>query len=257
MSRLDAFAMRHPVAYAVAAATAFVALLVVSPAPAEGSPETTIEAYGIVRGIVLGALAIALAYAAGWSSSSGLTRAGARSWRLVAFPLVYLSAVFPLLFTGTWGPNLGDPRLTVLVGLNSFLAGATEELVFRGLIFFVLVRAWGGTRAAAVRAAILAAVLFSLPHLLNLLEGHQRVRVLAQLGWAFVLGVAFAWLAYAGRSVWSAVAVHGLANAVVATNRIGVEIEITPAKGLLMVAASLPVLAYAWLVLSRRTEPVS
>lgn len=252
MNRIDAFAMRHPIVYAVAVAIAFVVLLLVISMPAAGKSEMFVEAWGIVRGLVLAALAIAFAYAAGWSSSSGIGNAGgADSWRIIVPPFVYLGVVYPYLFTGSWAPNLRDPKLTVLDGANAFLAGATEELIFRALIFFVVVRAWGGGRTAAVRAAILSATLFSLPHLLNVLDGHQLLRVLAQIGWAFILGIAISWLAYAGRSIWPVAFLHGGLDVVVSVNRLGMKIEITPQKGLVMVAASLPVLVYAWIVLRR------
>jgi hypothetical protein len=142
-----------------------------------------------------------------------------------------------------------DPGLTALVGADGFMSGVVEELVFRALIFLAFVQAWGHSRAAIVKAGVVSSLFFALPHLTNMLYGQQPLRVFAQVGWAFILGIAIAWLYYAGASIWPAAFLHGTLDAVVATNRMGLKIAITPAKGLVMFSASLPVLVYAWFVL--------
>jgi membrane protease YdiL (CAAX protease family) len=144
-----------------------------------------------------------------------------------------------------------DPRLTALVGIDGFMSGVVEELVFRALIFIAFVQAWGRSRDAIIKAGVVSSLFFALPHLTNMLFGQQPLRVVAQVGWAFTLGIAIAWLYYAGASVWPAAFLHGALDAVVATNRMGLKIAITPAKGLVMFAVSLPVLVYAWFVLRR------
>jgi membrane protease YdiL (CAAX protease family) len=84
--------------------------------------------------------------------------------------------------------------------------------------------------------------------------GQQPLRVIAQVGWAFILGIAVAWFYEAGGSVWPVALFHGGLDAVVTVNRMGMHIQITPLKGLVMIAASLPVLAYAWWVFDRKSR---
>jgi membrane protease YdiL (CAAX protease family) len=127
-----------------------------------------------------------------------------------------------------------DPRLTALVGVDGFMSGVVEDLVFRALIFLAFVQAWGRSRSAIVKAAVVSSIFFALPHLTNMLFGQQPLRVFAQVGWAFVLGIAIAWFYYAGASIWPAAFLHGALDAIVATNRMGLKIAIIPAKGLVM-----------------------
>lgn len=253
MTGLQSFATRHPILYAIAVTFAFVAILIVANIPASGRSDHFVEAYSLAVRVVIAAMVIGFARAMSWSRTCGFAGIGSRrSWAIILGPLIYLAAVFPFLFTGSWAPNLAEPGLTLLTGANGFAAGATEEMIFRGLIFFVIAASWGGGRAGAVKAALTCGIVFSLPHLMNVFEGHQAMRVLAQLGWALVLGIAMAWLAFVGRTIWPVAFLHGALDAIVHANRIGVRIEVTPQKGLVMVAASLPVLVYAWILLRNR-----
>jgi membrane protease YdiL (CAAX protease family) len=111
------------------------------------------------------------------------------------------------------------------VAVNGFAAGALEEFVFRGLILSLwlsfdfedqkLANAW--------RAIVVSALFFSLPHALNLFAGHAEARVIAQLVWSFLLGAVFACLRIVGRSIWPVAVLHGVMNAFVHVNRLGVE----------------------------------
>src|SRR4029079_6600096 len=104
---------------------------------------------------------------------------------------------------------------------------------------------WRHRQDAVGRAAIASATIFALAHLLNLLDGHQPLRVGAQILWAFVLGVAFALLAWLVRSAWPGAIIHVLLDAVVHTNRIGQDSDLSVTRALVMVLVSLPVLVYA------------
>jgi len=208
---------------------------------------------GLTR-VILAGLACGVAAALGWAPLGFAAPRGGRAWALFLPPLVYLATVYPLLFTGSLAPNLARPQVTALVAAGSFAAGLAEDLVFRGLVFFGLLAAWEGRRDAVGRAAVMSAVLFSLPHVLNLLAGHQPLRVSAQILWAFVLGMSFAYLAGVVKSAWPSAVLHGVVDAIVATNRMGITILLSPVKAIVMVLASVPVLVYA-LALARRRSP--
>ena len=195
--------------------------------------------------VVVAILACVTARAIGWRGHGFSAPRTSRAWTLFLLPMIYLSVAYPLFFTGSIGPNLKDPSVTALVAAGSFSAGFAEDLVFRGLIFFTFLAAWGESDRAVWRAAAASSVFFSLPHLLNIFAGHQTLRVGAQVLWAFVLGIAIALLVFAARSVWPAAVLHGVIDAVVATNRMGRKIELTPGKAAVMVLASVPVLLYA------------
>ena len=252
MRPIEAFVRRHPSIFALLVVIGFLALLLLPDLLIKDRSDTVLESAGIVERVVISILAVAVLAMLGWTKDAGVRNpSSARAWLMVLPPLLYLATVFPYLFTRSWAPNMRDPRLTALVGADAFMSGVVEELVFRALIFLAFVQAWGRSRDAIIKAGVASSVFFALPHLTNMLFGQQPLRVVAQVGWAFTLGIAIAWLYYAGASVWPAAFLHGALDTVVATNRMGLKIAITPAKGLVMFAVSLPVLAYAWFVLRR------
>jgi membrane protease YdiL (CAAX protease family) len=107
---------------------------------------------------------------------------------------LYSLIVSPLLFTGTLSLNLSQPNLAAGGAFNGFAAGALEEFVFRGLILSLLLSGNSDDQKPnnAWFAILISALLFSLPHAINLFAGHAEARVLAQLVWSFLLGVVFA-----------------------------------------------------------------
>lgn len=253
MMRMNEFALRRPVLFSVAVTVAFILALVLPSLALKSQSEEVIEATGAMLRIVIAAAALSLAASLGWRVPAGFGAPNRlQPWILIVPPLLYLGIVYPLLFTGSIAPNLHDPRLAAVVAADAFTAGGMEETVFRGLIFYALVRAWGNARSAVLRAAVVSSVLFSLPHLTNIFFGHQLLRVLAQIAWAFILGMAFALFAYAGASIWPVAFLHGALDAVVATNRIGKQIVLAPAKAIVMIIASVPVLVYAIVMMRKR-----
>jgi membrane protease YdiL (CAAX protease family) len=257
MMRLQAFAERRPIVFAFVVTVGFLLLLTLPEIAVRGRGDETIEAAGILTRAVIAAGAFGLASALGWRERAGLAAPRrARPWALIVLPLVYLGLVYPFLFTGSFAPNLRDPGLTALVGGDAFAAGVMEELIFRGLIFYALLRVWGRTRAGIVRASVVSSLFFSLPHVTNIFFGHQPLRVGAQILWAFLLGVAFAFLVYAGSNVWPTAFTHGAIDAIVTTNRMGKVINLTPSMAVIMVLAAIPVLIYAYVVM-RKTHAAS
>lgn len=162
--------------------------------------------------------------------------------------------MYPLLFTGTLSLNLSQPNLAAGVAFNGFAAGALEELVFRGLILSLLLSGNSDDHnpTNTWRAIIISAVLFSVPHALNVFAGHAEARVVAQLVWSFLLGVVFACLRIAGRSIWPVAVLHGAMNAFVHVNRLGVEIEPSLARAAALALAPVPLCIYSAILLHKR-----
>lgn len=208
------------------------------------------EAIGAGGRAVVGVGALVGLAALGWrrwlaGPGSGL------SWFLVLPPLVYVLAVYPPLFTGSYAVPTGDPSLVALVALNGLAAGVMEDLVFRGLVLGSLLAAWGQGRGGLGRALVVSSLFFSVPHALNVLAGADPVRTTAQLVWAFLLGVVFAALTVAGGTVWPVALLHGLGNALIHANRLGHDGATEPAAAVLLALAPLPLVTYSWFVLRR------
>ena len=97
------------------------------------------------------------------------------------------------------------------------LVPVTEELLFRGVLLAILLLAFGrlASRAVAVPAAILVdGIAFGTAHLANATSLDIGF-VAPQATFAVALGVACAWLAVRTRSVYPAMLLHGVVNAVV------------------------------------------
>jgi CAAX protease family protein len=209
-------------------------------------------AAGIAR-IIVGLMVILVIRQRKWGSNA-LTWPPPRGWAIILPVAAYSLVVYPLLFTGTLGLNLSQPNVAAGVAFNGFAAGALEELVFRGLILSLLL---GGnlddqSPSNVRRAVIISALLFSVPHALNVFVGHAEVRVLAQLVWAFLLGIVFACLRISGRSVWPVAVLHGIVNAFVHVNRIGIEIEPSLLKAAALAFAPLPLCVYGAILLRKQ-----
>jgi membrane protease YdiL (CAAX protease family) len=208
---------------------------------------------------IVGFIAIFAIRQLNWDSDA-LSSPSPRAWAIVVPVAVYSLIVYPLLFTGTLALNLSQPNLARGVALNGFAAGALEELVFRGLILSLLVGADSDDQRLSNvwRAIFISNLLFSVTHALNLFAGHAEARVIAQLVWAFLLGVVFACLRIAGRSIWPVAVLHGAMNAFVHVNRLGIEIRPSLLRAAALALAPIPLCIYGAILLrSQRRVAVS
>lgn len=103
--------------------------------------------------------------------------------------------------------------------VESVLVPVTEELLFRGVLLAILLIAFGrlAPRAVAVPLAIVVdGLAFGVAHLANA-TALDLSFVAPQAAFAAALGIACAWLAVRTRSVYPAILLHGVVNAVVVT----------------------------------------
>ena len=229
-------------------------LLVAVPASRLTDPAAREYAAAIAR-VIVGLIAIVTIRQRNWGLNV-LSSPSLRSWAIVVPVAAYSLVVYPLLFTGTLGLNLSQPNLAAGVAFNGFAAGVLEELVFRGLILCLLLNGSleDQKRTNVWWAILISAVLFSMPHGLNLLAGHAETRVFAQLVWSFLLAVVFACLLIAGRSIWPLAVLHGAMNAFVHVNRLGIEIQPSLLRAAALAFAPVPLCIYAAILLKHRTD---
>jgi alanine dehydrogenase len=90
-----------------------------------------------------------------------------------------------------------------------FVAGITEEVVFRGFIMRLLEIRWN-----KYVAIIAPSVLFGLLHIFNM-ENFNIADVLMLLVAGTSVGIMFSTIAYQSGSVWSSALVHGIWNMIV------------------------------------------
>ncbi len=144
-----------------------------------------------------------------WWRDVGFVRIGSWKILLAYLPLALLVAVgYASIFTaaGASAIKVNNPIL-ILLGAGSFLAGGfVEEALFRGAVL----RAFLPRRLRD--AAILAALVFGIAHLPNLLVGQDLGATAMQFVRSVLLGFAFvAPLAYT-RNIWPLVILHALMN---------------------------------------------
>jgi len=97
------------------------------------------------------------------------------------------------------------------------VVGIGEEIVFRGLALYVLLRAWGGSPGGQIGAVVLTALLFALLHLSQVFTNKiTPASALLLTLQTLVISIWWGSLAAQGGSIWPAVVLHVASNLVVA-----------------------------------------
>jgi membrane protease YdiL (CAAX protease family) len=244
-------ATRRPLVFSALVTLIFIVALVAVVVGQTAAVQPSLqEAIGAVGRAVIGGGALIWLAGLGWRR--WLAGAGSRAaWLLIVPPLTYVLLVYPPLFAGTYRLPGEDGFLLAMVAANGFMAGAMEELVFRGLVLGSLLRRWGVAGRGLWRALIVSSLFFSFPHALNILTGADPLRTASQLIWALLLGVVFGTLTVAGGSLWPVAILHGLSNALIHANRYGHDVATDIATAALLALAPLPLIWYSWLALRR------
>jgi membrane protease YdiL (CAAX protease family) len=221
------YARRHPIAFALGATVGWFVLLIVftglaSTALGKRFDDPVVAAAGRV------AVAACLVWwlsRLGWLRSAGVARIGrGRVWLLAVASLMYFAAASLYAFYGHPAlafSALGLPAARAIV-LAALAAGVCEELLFRGAVLHALARTWGRSLRGLGASAAFTSLLFAILHLTQLFGGLSSAS--APILVAQTALVAFWWgaLVLAGGSIWPAVMLHGVGNAVVAVQALSV-----------------------------------
>ncbi len=130
-------------------------------------------------------------------------------WLLASIPLLLIALLSST--SANWA-EVEFSTLRVFAWLLSNFSGSFfEELLLRGLCFYILLSAWGATKKGVYLAALCQALIFGLAHLTNLYH-MPALDVFAQVIFATLIGIGFAGLVYMTKSLWPGVIVHSLIN---------------------------------------------
>jgi len=250
---LSKFARHHPVGFVVVLTITWVVLLLVFMIIAA---TVLHKPYGDAMTVSIGRLTVTacvllLAWRMDWLKASGMFRSGSgRIWLLALGGLVYLSGASLYSFYGKVAFDLSsllqlpDARAAVA---THFVAGLSEEILFRGLLLYALIRVWGNTPRGILGSVLLASALFALVHLTQVFTyGVSLTSALLLILQTFILSFWWAALVVMGRSIWPAVILHFVVNAVVAVQGLTapmVEPGILAYRDLLLFSLPLGVLA--------------
>lgn len=243
MRRIEGFASEHSVAFSLLVTVVFILLLVVSTVmgavwPGKGGYA---QPGGILgRLISIGILLAALA-GLGWLRPAGFASLGRLSvWLVTLAALVYAIGASAYALTGNFDFGFTDTTQTGLAALFIFAAATLEEVAFRGLVLYALVRVWGDTNRGFIKSILVASLFFSSIHLLDFLSGRPLTNVLAQTVQAVVLGVILGALVLISRSIYPAVTFHFALNLAGYLNFAGEGVADTPAAWLKLSLLLLP-----------------
>lgn len=115
-------------------------------------------------------------------------------------------AMFANLSAGVTEPITLKPLLFVIV--VNVIVGIWEEVLCRGIIFNVMLK-----RVSPMKAVMLSSVIFSLAHVINFFtEDTHPILITSQIVYTFFLGVFFAGIYYATKSLWAVITLHALLN---------------------------------------------
>ena len=136
-------------------------------------------------------------------------------WWLAALPmtLIALLNVISIDFS-----QLTFSTTTTLAWLYTNIStGLFEEIMLRGICFYVLYQAWQNKSNGLVKAALCQAIIFGLAHYVNLTKA-PFAEVSIQVAYATLIGIGFAGLVAYTRSLWPAIIIHSLINSLGSMN---------------------------------------
>ena len=136
-------------------------------------------------------------------------------WWLASLPMALVATIN--LLSIEW-PKLEYNSISFLGWIYSNLATSLfEEILLRGLCFFILFQAWKQHSNGLIKAALCQAAIFGGAHFVNILE-MPTVAVIAQVIFATLIGIGFAGLVTFSRSIWPAIIIHFIINSAGSAN---------------------------------------
>ncbi len=220
MNRLKSFASSHPVPFVIGVTIVWFILLMVFAGVASvalgkpfGQGLTFLIAHSAAAACVL-----LLVWRLDWLKTSGIARLGRRQvWLLALVGLVYFAGANLYSFYGRVALDFPDLRTSGTVVLTTLAGGVSEEILFRGLVLCALILAWGRTRRGVIGSVLLSSLLFAVLHILQVFTGGMSgASIFLLISQTCIISIWWAALVLLAGSVWPAVMLHFVGNAVVA-----------------------------------------
>lgn len=229
---LKTFAANQPVLFAISLTViGFVVLLLTSGIAYTKLHQPYSDGLMTVMRLFLTAVLLLLAWRMGWLEGAGITRLGSwQAWLLAGAGLLYFTCAALYAFYGKiafdFSSLLHLPAARTVV-YKQLAAGVYEEILFRGVILYVLVSAWGHTRLGIIGSVVLTAVLFALPHIVGVFMGLSQQSALLLVLEGIIIAVWWGSLVQWGGSIWPAVLLHFFVNAMIEVQGLSVAM-VTP-----------------------------
>jgi membrane protease YdiL (CAAX protease family) len=205
---------------------------------------------------------LAVAWRLGWMGPAGIASVGGwRAWLAGLVALAYLVVAYWYAFFGdiSFDPAfLTRSEAARSVVWRQILVGAVEEILFRGVLLYVLVRVWGRTARGILASAFATAALFGVLHLLQVLAGSSLELALAVVLECVVSGIWWAAIALRWRSIWPVAAIHAISNMAVLIKALSIPGLALPVSGYVVASLlELPlVILGVWVLVRLAPRPV-
>ncbi len=209
MNRLKTFAVHHPVVLSIIVTT--IAILISNIDVPFGGLYGAYLCGTLVQGSIC-LLLLPLIRLTGINSRTIFSRPVNRKSILLVWPLVLFILLNAFdLFSGSLKIDVSKPALIVLYILVYTSTGLFEEILCRGFILNLLLRKWGQNKKGVYFSVIISSVIFALGHFNGLLTGKMDLwSTIAQIFYAFFIGVCFAACYLRIQSLWPVIILHAL-----------------------------------------------
>lgn len=223
MKTLASVAMNHPFIFVLSLTISWFVLAMIFTGIASGALR---RPFGDAATATIGRLAVTasllwLVWRLGWLEALGISRLGSwQVWLLALGGLIYFAGASLYSFYGKAAFDFSSlirlPASRSAVVMH-FVAGLSEEVMFRGVVLYGLVRVWGHTRQGIIGSVFLASLLFAVLHVTQVFTHRVSLSLVLFLALeTWIVSVWWAALVLSGGSIWPAVMLHFVVNAAVA-----------------------------------------
>jgi membrane protease YdiL (CAAX protease family) len=152
-----------------------------------------------------------------WLKAAGVASLGRwKGWGVSLLLLTYYLLELIYSFFGKFDFSVPTNAAGGLRVSGVFIGAVFEEILFRGVILYVLVSVWGATRKGVLKAVIVSAILFGAIHAMNAITGNTS-DVIGQIAIALFESVWLSAIVLRWGSVWPAIFIHAVTNWVLQT----------------------------------------
>jgi hypothetical protein len=218
MNKVHTFATHHPIAFCLAALLAWMFAGGITAASAAALLKVSILDFWPQKIGSLGAtfLLLLLVWRMGWLKSIGLTKVGRwQVWLVTALALLYLFPASLYGFFGEMNFDFSVYRFSEAAQqslLSHLIVGFVVETLFGGIMLYALIRAWGHTRRGILAAVFIQAMIFGVPHLLQIAVGGSLSATLVVILISLISATWYATLVLRWGSLWPVILIHAVTN---------------------------------------------
>jgi membrane protease YdiL (CAAX protease family) len=258
LDRLKTFALRHPLWFGFLLIVIYALLTALTYPIHFLFPDSSVGIlYGdIASRVVISGVFVALIWRFGWLQSSGLGRLRLGwAWLVILVVLLYKTSTELYAFTGSPVPAFFNSSRPVANWSYYFFGALIEELIARSLVLLAMLAAWGESKGGLFKSVLYSSLVFGAAHLFNAINTPVGL-VVFQAMLALIPGILYAALFLVTRSLWPAIILHWVTNALVNAKIAAIpSYTETPAVWTWWGLALVPLLVFSFYLVWRAPHP--